>query len=95
MFDLSKEDEQRVQRLHAESVVVDSLANHIISLYTDYSRPMLEKLDELIEKNVPTSAILYEMDRMHIQELTSGESRREEEWMKLSGVDAYDGRIIR
>jgi len=89
MFDLSKEYEQRVQRLHEESVVFDSLANHIISLYTDYSQPMLEKLDELIEKNVPTSTILYEMDRMHIKELTSSESCREEEWMKLSGVDAF------
>jgi len=83
MFDLTKEDEQRVKRLHEESVVVDSLTNHIISLYAEYSQAMLEKLDELIEKDVSTPAILYEMDRMHIRELLSGESHREQEWMEL------------
>ena len=89
MFDLTKEDEQRVKRLHEESVVVDSLTNHILSLYAEYSQAMLEKLDELIEKGVSTPAILYEMDRMHIRELLSGESHREQEWMELSGVDAF------
>jgi len=89
MFDLTKEDEQRVKRLHEESVVVDSLTNHIISLYAEYSQAMLEKLDELIKKDISTPAILYEMDRMHIRELLSGESHREQEWMELSGVDAF------
>jgi membrane dipeptidase len=89
MFDLTREDEQRVKCLHEESVVVDSLTNHILSLYAEYSQAMLEKLDELIEKGVPTPAILYEMDRMHIRELLSGESHREQEWMELSGVDAF------
>jgi len=42
MFDLTREDEQRVKRLHEESVVVDSLTNHIISLYAEYSQAMLE-----------------------------------------------------
>jgi membrane dipeptidase len=89
MFDLAQDDEQRVKRLHQESVVIDSMANHIISLYAEYSQAMVEKLNELIDKGVPTPAILYEMDRMHIQELINGESRREQEWMELSGVDAF------
>jgi len=87
MFNLTKEEEERADRLHRESIVVDTMANHIPSIYVECSPAIFERMNKLIEKRAPTAAILYEMDCMHIQELISG-SRKEQEWMELSGVDA-------
>ena len=89
MFNLSKEDEQRAKRLHKESLVVDSLAGFTVAFYAEFSRTMLQRLEELIRKGVSTEELLREMDRMHVQEAINGVNYSERERMELSGVDAF------
>ena len=89
IFNLSEEEEERAEHLHKESIVVDTLADGPMV----FSQDMLKRLDELIEKNASTAAILDEMDRMSAQEMVEGRLREYKEWWEASGVDVVSATV--
>lgn len=89
MFNLSQQEKEQAKRLHKESIVVDTLAGDP----TVFSQAMLQRLDELIANNVPTPAILDEMDRLSTQELVEGRLPEYREWWEASGVDAVSATL--
>ncbi len=89
MFDLSREQEERVQRLHRESIVVDTLAGAGVTLSAEYTPGMLKKANELVKEGAATEVIFQKIERMHAEDLISGKSDIEREWMELSGVDVF------
>ena len=88
MFNLSKEQEERVMRLHKESIVVDTLAWPGVALSSEFTPSIPKRADELIKTGAPFSVILKELERMHADDLIAGRSDIEREWMELSGVNA-------
>jgi len=86
MSNLSKEQEERVMRLHRESIVVDTLAGKAV-FTSEYTPRMLKKAAELAKEGAPS--IFEEIERMHTEDLIAGRSDIEREWMELSGVDVF------
>ncbi|MBT9142047.1 MAG: hypothetical protein DDT29_00440 [Dehalococcoidia bacterium] len=89
MFNLSREEKERANRLHKESVVVDTLSGGP----TVFSQNMLKRLDKLIAKNVSTPAILDEMDRLGTQAIVEGRLREYKECWEASGVDVVSATL--
>jgi len=87
MFNLSKEQEERAMRLHKESIVVDTLAWTGVTLSSEFTPSIPKRANELVKSGVSFSVIIQELERMHADDLISGRSDIEREWMKLSGVD--------
>jgi membrane dipeptidase len=54
---------------------------------------MLKRLDELIEKNASTPAILDEMNRLGTQEIVEGRFEEYQEWWETSGVDVVSATL--
>ena len=89
MFNLSKEQEERAMRLHRESVVVDTMAGAGVAASAEYTPKMSAKVTDLVNGGASTGVIHQEVERLHAEDLISGESDIEREWMELSGVDVF------
>jgi len=88
MFDLTKEQEERAKRLHKESVVVSSCVGQWQSEYVQHIPGMLERATEAVKdfKGPDFYPLLW---HLVVEDLTSGKSDIEQEWMELSGVDVF------
>jgi len=89
MFNLTEEQEERARRLHKESIVVDTLAGGGATIYAKYIPAMLERATTLIKEGTPSMVINRELNRILMEDLISGRSDIEREWMELSGVDVF------
>lgn len=90
MFNLSTEQEERAKRLHKESIVVDSLAGtNGAVIPAQYPPDILKRGAELVKEGVPIGVIHRKLERMYVEDLISGRSDTEREWIELSGVDVF------
>ncbi|MCI2424787.1 dipeptidase [Candidatus Acetothermia bacterium] len=89
IFNLSQQEKERATHLHKKSIVVDTLAGGP----EVFSQSMLKRLDELIEKNASTPAILDEMNRLGTQEIVEGRFEEYKEWWEASGVDVVSATL--
>lgn len=84
MSTLTETDRERADRLHAESIVVDTLVPDGPNVYTP---EMLERLDVLVEERAPTWQVMVEMDRMAHRARLHGELAGFWEGWDQAGVD--------
>jgi len=90
MFELTKEQEERAKRLHEESTVINAMVG-MASLvqYPKYVPAMMKRATELLEELPPSVWIYPSLERMLMEEVVSGRSDIEREWMELSGIDVF------
>jgi membrane dipeptidase len=102
MFKLSEEQEERARRLHKESIVVDGLGGATgLVVAEHYSPDMLKRVIEILDKLPREGPVALspwpaaeEVERMRVEELISGRSDIEREWMELSGVDVFSMTVL-
>lgn len=93
VFNLSKQEEERARHLHEESIVVDSQGISAAAMSPEYTPSMWRKAAELVKVDAPLTVIISELEHTHVEDLVSGKSDIEREWMELSGVDAFHATV--
>jgi len=90
MFELTEEQEERAKRLHEESTVINVMVG-VASLlqYPKHVPAMMKRATELLRELPPSVFIYPALERMLMEEVISGRSDIEREWMELSGVDVF------
>jgi membrane dipeptidase len=84
MFSLSDEQSDRAQRLHRESIVIDTLGPAGPSAWND---KVLSRIDELASEALPPNVVISEVSKLTRDALFSGELNDYWDGWDASGVD--------